>query len=403
VKILFIAWDAAHVKYLQSLFLPVFSGLQKETSYRFHILHFTWADKKKTNALHELCAHENIQYTHVPVRTSLIGKLLSQRLGISIIRSYVTENSIDVIMPRSTIPASMTMAAVKSVRSVKVLFDADGLPIEERVDFAGLKKGGLRYHALKRIERAMVKRADGILTRTEKAIDILISQNPGLSRNKFHVVINGRDEHFFKKADEQVRFNLRQSLGIPADGLVLVYCGSLGPQYGIDQMVYILNAVRKQNPNTFLLLIANNPAGQLDKYDQASLRNVIVREVDPIEVPDYLSVGDVALAIRKSSFSMQGVAPIKLGEYLLVGLPIVASANIGDTSSILSVNNSIYLLEDYRIENLDNAKDWIFFIEKGSHNEIQLQSRALGLKFFSLKAGIESYKKALSFSTRSDH
>jgi glycosyltransferase involved in cell wall biosynthesis len=393
VRILFIAWDAPHVNYLQSLFLPVFSEIQKETSYHFYILHFTWADKTKTNALHELCARENIQYKHVPVRMSLIGKLLSQRSGISIIRSYVKENSIDAVMPRSTIPASMTIAAVKTLPAVKILFDADGLPIEERVDFAGLKKNGLRYNALKRIERAMLKRAHGILTRTEKAIDILIDQNPGLSRNKFHVVVNGRDERFFKKQDEQAVLNHREALGIPHDALVLVYCGSLGPQYGMDQMLYILNAVRKQNPNAFLLLIANNPQSQLNKYDQTSLQNVIVKEVNPIEVPDYLSVGDVALAIRKSSFSMKGVAPVKIGEYLLVGLPVVASAGIGDTESMLSGNESVHILDDYSEASLLQTVSWIMtngLLKK--HDE----ARLIGLKYFSLQLAIKSYIAALN-------
>lgn len=393
MKILFIAWDAAHVNYLQSLFLPVFSGLQKETSYRFDILHFTWADKEKTNALHELCVQENIPYTHIPVRTSLLGKLLSQRSGISIIRSYVKENSIDAIMPRSTIPASMTLAAVRAFPTVKIFFDADGLPIEERVDFAGLKKGSLRYNALKKIENAILKRADRILTRTEKAIDILINQNPALTRNKFHVVVNGRDESFFKRSDEQTRLTIRHKLGIPANALVLVYCGSLGPQYGIDQMLYILNAVWNQNRNTFLLLIANNPENLFNKYDAASLQNVVVKEVAPARVPEYLSAGDVALAIRKSSFSMQGVAPVKIGEYLLTGLPVVASAGIGDTEAMLANNQCVHILNNYSESNLLRAVEWI--TTDGLHKNDN-EARLLGLKYFGLQLAIKSYIGALN-------
>lgn len=393
MRILFIAWDAAHVNYLQSLFLPVFSGLQKEAFCKFDVLHFTWADKEKTDNLFELCARENIPYTHIPVRISLIGKLLSQRSGISIIRSYVKENSIDAIMPRSTIPASMTLAAVKTLPSVKIFFDADGLPIEERVDFAGLKKGSFRYNALKRIESAILKRADRVLTRTEKAIDILVSQNPALTRNKFRVVVNGRDENFFKRSDEKGRLSMRHKLGIPEDAQVLVYCGSLGPQYGIDQMLYILNAVRKRNPKTFLLLIANNPEGLLNKYDSASLQNVIVKEVAPNEVPDYLSVGDVALAIRKSSFSMQGVAPVKIGEYLLTGLPVVASAGIGDTENMLSGNECAHILNDYSEDSLLQAVSWI--LTDGLHKKHD-EARLLGLKYFGLQLAIKSYIAALN-------
>ena len=43
---------------------------------------------------------------------------------------------------------------------------------------------------------------------------------------------------------------------------------------------------------------------------------------------------EVITALRRSSFSMRAVAPIKLGEYLLCGLPALASPGVGDTDAI---------------------------------------------------------------------
>ena len=53
---------------------------------------------------------------------------------------------------------------------------------------------------------------------------------------------------------------------------------------------------------------------------------------------------------------MQAVAPIKLGEYLLCGLPVVATAGIGDTDAISS--DAGMLLQRMDEAELQAAADW---------------------------------------------
>src|SRR5690606_35943047 len=51
---------------------------------------------------------------------------------------------------------------------------------------------------------------------------------------------------------------------------------------------------------------------------------IVLKKVNSEEVPSYLNAADLGFALRQPKFSMQGVAPIKLGEYLLCGLPVIA-------------------------------------------------------------------------------
>lgn len=39
-------------------------------------------------------------------------------------------------------------------KNLKIIFDADGLPIQERVDYAGLKENSLQYQWLKKLKRS---------------------------------------------------------------------------------------------------------------------------------------------------------------------------------------------------------------------------------------------------------
>ena len=159
-RILFISWDGPHVTYLEGLFLPIFSGLKKY-GYDFHILHFSWANESAIARITETCSRANVPYRHVRVLVQphpVIGKYLTLLSAHRHLLKYIEENNIDVVMPRTMMPSRIVLASLKSKPNLKVVFDADGLPIEERLDFAGLKKSSFRYHQLKKIEEQMVSK-----------------------------------------------------------------------------------------------------------------------------------------------------------------------------------------------------------------------------------------------------
>jgi hypothetical protein len=196
----------------------------------------------------------------------------------------------------------------------------------------------------------------------------------------------------FKRADDMEIQSRRTQLGIPDNAFTLLYCGSLGPQYGIKEMMYIHKKLYESNNNSFLLLLATNPEAA-ERYGVLGLSNVILRKVSFSEVPNFLSLGNVALAIRQPAFSMHGVAPIKLGEYLLTGLPTIASAGIGDTEEVLSGKRYAFVLKDHTSKSLDEAVNWI---KKLAIDErLMNMARLDGEKYFSLNASAESYRAAL--------
>ena len=90
---------------------------------------------------------------------------------------------------------------------------------------------------------------------------------------------------------------------------------------------------------------------------------------------------------------MQGVAPIKLGEYLLCGLPLVATRGIGDTHNIDAAAG--YMVDKMDESELQSVADW--FIGQVLPNRAQLREhcRQVGLRYFSLEASVASYQQAL--------
>ena len=391
-NILFITWDGPQTSYMEGLFMPIFQEIAKRGDYQFHVVQFTWADAQKIAHTKAAADQMGITYSAWPVLRKpnvAIGSLLTVLSSAGKIKKYIRENNIHIVMPRSTFPA-MIVNQIKN-KNFKIIFDADGLPIEERIDFAGLKKESFQYKLMKSAETKMLKSADAVITRSQKAIDIHIAHIGESFRSKFSVVFNGRDKDVFAY-QPHLREEVIQELGLK-DELLFVYAGSLGPQYCLTEMLEIFQAYAEKRGSKFLILTGNTAFAEQNIPSELK-PHVILKSVPAEKVSFYLNGGDVAFGLRKPTFSMQGVAPIKLGEYLLCGLPVIASKGIGDTEKILENFEECYLY-DHSIGLLPQIAQIKNFVEKAifvDRNNIAEKAQ----HYFSLEAAAESYLKALN-------
>jgi len=394
-NLLFITWDGPQTSYMEGLFMPIFQEIAKNTEMSFHVLQFTWADENKINQTKKVAEEMGVKYTAMPIIRKpnvSVGSLLTVFTSSIKIKKYIKENNIDIMMPRSTFPAMMVNQILgggkipfRGFRG-KLMFDADGLPIEERVDFAGLKRDSFQYKLMKSAETKMLKNADAVITRSQKAIEVHLETIGAESRNKFSVVFNGRNKDHFK-LNSEARQKAREELKL-TDEFLFVYAGSLGPQYCFPEMLEIFINHTTTHDSKFLILTGNiHFAKQNIPAELTS--NIILKSVQSAEVPFYLNAGDVAFALRQPSHSMQGVAPIKLGEYLLCGLPVIASKGIGDTDDILENFDECYLFD--HSSGLQTQKQNIAeFLEKAIFaDRNNITKKAQG--YFSLEAAAESY------------
>jgi glycosyltransferase involved in cell wall biosynthesis len=195
----------------------------------------------------------------------------------------------------------------------------------------------------------------------------------------------------YQLPEEVQRRTLRASIGVSEDELLLVYSGSLGPQYCVPEMLQLLDVLNEEH-KARLLVLTGSP-DYLHSFDEGARAKLLVFNLPATEVPRYLGAADAALAIRKGSPSMRAVSPVKLGEYLMCGLPVVATADIGDTRELLRGRNACLLLEDHTTASIRQAAHWVTLVS--GNKEIQQEARRLGLEKFSLEESIATYQKAL--------
>lgn len=113
-----------------------------------------------------------------------------------------------------------------------------------------------------------------------------------------------------------------------------------------------------------------------------------VWSVTSAEMPELLAAADLGIAFRVPSFSMQAVAPVKLAEYFLCGLPVAGTAGIGNTKAAASAG--VFLDAPN-----DDIIDWITHHILPERDAMRQTARRIGTDHFSLEETVQGYSAIL--------
>ena len=397
MNVLFVTWDGPQTNYLESLFLPIFQGLLGR-GVHVHVLQFTWGDAQRVERTRQACTSGGVPYAAVRIRRrpKTLGAAVTLLLGFAAYQRCLRQWRIDVTMPRSTLPGLLALAGARFNRC-PIAFDADGLALDERVEFAGQRPSSWLHRWQRDGEAELVRISEVVLTRTARASQILLARGgAGTDREKFHVVSNGREAALFTPGTRASRDAIRQGLGIGQDVPVLVYAGSIGPQYCLAEMADLFARILARRADAVWLILARETPRLRDALNACGVPDGSVRigRVEAAEVPAHMACGDAGVSLRRTGFAMQGVAPIKLGEYLLCGLPVIATSGVGDTQCIhQQAGRLLHAMDDAE---LSATANWFVDEVLPARDAFRAASRDLGQAHFSLQASVEDYARALA-------
>lgn len=389
-RCLFITWDGPQTNYLEALFLPIFKNLQA-SGHQFHVLQFTWGSTDKRTQAGMACKADGIPYRSVNVwpRLGGIGPFLTALLGARHIRKAVRDWNIDTLMPRSLMPALATLF-FPGRRGLRVLFDADGLAADERVDFAGLSPNSYTYRLLRDIEAQMVRQSDGVIVRSDAAVATLVARaGPGNDVSKFTVVQNGRDTQTFLTAFENAPEDPQRNTPF-----TVCYVGSLGFKYGLEKMIEVVFELKKRIPDLKWKVFTGDTElfyRELEKISDADTSWIDVDFLPTDELPIALIGCDLALAFPIITYSMHAVTLTKLGDYMLAGLPVIGTGGIGNIDRLEP--EGVFFKSDGT--NHQEIFDWIKETIIPHRDKIRHKCHEIGVQMYSLEKTVDQYKEAI--------
>ena len=293
------------------------------------------------------------------------------RGAMRIVREH-RRRKFDLLHARGYVPGAIAWA-VKRRTGVPFLFDIRGLQAEEYADAGHWDVRGVKFRLTKRVEQAILYDADGIVTLTH-AIRPVLQAFDGLTARAtmppWSVIPTCVDlDHF--AFDAAGRRRIREQLAV-GDRPVLVYAGSIGTWYQLDEMLDFFQAARARWPGLFLLALVNrSPATVVDALAARGIaaHDFAVTWARHSDMPAYLSAADAGLAFIRPSLSKRSSSPTKYAEYLACGLPIVANAGVGDVDDLLERTGAGVIVREHSPAAYETAADGIRALAVPGHRD----------------------------------
>lgn len=281
--------------------------------------------------------------TNASIRFFLIPWLVLFSLP-AVLFLALRENA-DVIHCRSY-PASLVGMLVKMLTGKKFIFDMRGVyPEEGGFLFPSWHRKGLNFNTWKWLEKRMLVAADNVVVVSECFKQHVLNEYPEHAdafRMKIVVIICG--------VSSETTIDRPLPLTSMHDPVRLVYSGTLDGWTTPELLAKTYRNILDSNAQRFVLNIYTTS-------NQDTIRNAFsgegiggdeyaIQRLKADEVAAKLRENDIGILVRESSIVNEVSFPVKLGEYLAAGLPVIInSALIGAGEFVLKHNVGVVLGE----------------------------------------------------------
>lgn len=352
---------------------------------------------EKKDRIQYLLAENNITWEHIiyTKKPPIISTLKDVNCLWKKAKSLQQSKQFDIVHCRSYI-AAMVGLKMKNEYGTQFIFDMRGFWADERVDgkIWNLKNPlfNMVYKFFKKKEIAFLENADTVISLTHNAKDKILEwkniQNQPLQIDVIPCCVD--IERFnAKEIKEFDKTNLKKKLGISEENFVLTYLGSLGTWYMLDEMLDFFKVLLKTKPEAiFMFVTAEEPSNILKKAVEREIakEKIIIQKADYTEVPKYLALSDFSLFFILPVFSKSASSPIKQGEIMSMGIPIVCNSGVGDTDFVINNYECGILVADFNESHYQKA------IDKMLTTSFDAKKISLAAKdFYSLEKGVASY------------
>ena len=137
----------------------------------------TWSEDELAKQQEQLKT-EGINWSSLPYHKSpsIPGTIYDIIAGARFAIKLAKREGINVLHARAHVPLAMALLAAKRLSRVRLIFDIRGLMAEEYEDAGVWQRNSIVFRAVKKLERAGIKRANGILVLTKRMRDWLVAE-----------------------------------------------------------------------------------------------------------------------------------------------------------------------------------------------------------------------------------
>lgn len=390
-KVLYLSYDGMTDPLGQSQVLPYLTRLSA-LGHQITIVSFEKPQRAgSVGRVQEICNAAGLRWhpRAYTKRPPVVSTILDLRRMQAAAEALDGQHRYDLVHCRSYLPA-LVGRTLKRRHNVRFLFDMRGFWADERVDGGlwNLRNPLYRsiYDYFKRQELAFLHEADAVVSLTHAAEAPLSDMAPGV---EVDVIPCCADLSLFTPPTGGEREAARKRLGIAPDVRVAAYLGSIGTWYMLGEMLDAFAVQRARSPGATMLWITPDPPGLI--LNEAARRNVppeslVIRSAAREEVRSLLAAADYGLFFIKPAFSKVASSPVKLGEMLAMGLPVLTNGGVGDVERILGESGAGVIVDRFDAAAYGDALDQLEGLQPDPRRAAKATRR-----WFDLEEGVRRY------------
>ncbi len=156
--------------------------------------------------------------------------------------------------------------------------------------------------------------------------------------SKEHVVVPCTLNETEFDLDAQEINSARGKYGFVSTDVVYIYSGSIAGWQSVEMMDSYCSRVLEANENAHFIFLSKFNITKFEAFGKFSDR-MNQFWVDPDDVRELLLCGDYGVMIRESTTTNKVASPTKFAEYLLAGLKVITTPDLGDYSMMVVEEN----------------------------------------------------------------
>ena len=395
-KVLYITYDGMTDPLGQSQVLPYLIGL-RPYGYDFTILSFEKKDRfaKLSPVIQKICDENEIRWVPMsftskpPLLSKFYDAVRIKRKAIALTRKY----GFDMSHCRSYIGADVGMTLKKKF-GTKLFFDMRGFWADEKKDGGSWPQSSFIfrqvYQYYKKKEAAYFKHADQIISLTQAGKKEISSWTVYDASVPINVIPCCADTKLFSLTGPDQKQAGRALLGLPADAFILSYLGSVGAWYMLDEMLELFRYIKQRYTGArFLFITHSDPNMVLGRLAAHGLdpADMHIVSAGRQEVAPFVKASDINVSFIQPVYSKLSSSPTKLGEVLVMGIPVISNSGVGDVKQIIEDADAGVVLDTFTDADYRKAVDAI----PGLMNKKPADIRSAVEEMYSLETGVGSY------------
>ncbi|MCK4507656.1 MAG: glycosyltransferase [Desulfuromonadales bacterium] len=291
-----------------------------------------------------------------------------------------------IIHPRGLPSANIAYLLHKRDQSVRYLYDMRG-DLSAEFEFRSKNSGvsiadidrGKRN--IERLETRIISNAGQVICVSEAMKEMAMNKYK-IADGKVTVIPCCADEKQFV-CNQELRERGRERFGFNGK-FIVIYSGGLNHWHCSEELFDLVGRVLRSVQKAFFVVLTpqqDEAKSLASKYlPDGRFR---VDEVCRDDVPGYLGASDLAIILRHNDPVNNVSSPTKIAEYLMAGLPVALTQNIGDYSSFVRHNGLGLVLDNEPLDLEKSKKDIVQYIVGGKLKTSRAEVANKGAEHFS--------------------